>query len=164
MKPVVKFFLLSLLLIGCRRAEPVRESGGIIRTAQTNGVSIRCAISETNLMTGATALLELEFEAPPELELDLKRLHFDGFLVFAESHPAYSETKHGTLIYRHIYHLQARQPGTPNLPEIGVRIRDVLTETVPRELSLPPLPITVRGIDVQSDDGLKWSDPVEVTL
>lgn len=163
MKAAVNILLLSFLLLGCRRAEqPVYEAAGIVRTAQAGDVTIRCYISETNMLTGATALLKIELEAPAELELDMKRLDFDGFLVFAESHPAYSETQNGTLLYRHIYHLQARQPGSPVLPEIALRIRAILTGAEPTELIMPALPITVRGVEVRDEDGLKWSDPVEV--
>jgi hypothetical protein len=163
MKPVVKFFLLCLLLTGCRRAEPARDEA-IRRSAQADGVSLRCSISETNLLTGATAVLKIEVETPPELTLELKPLHLDGFLIFAEAHPAYRTTENGTLLYRHIYQIQARQPGTASLPEISIRTRNLVTGTEPRELALPPLPITVRGVEVKTEEGLNWSQPVEVSL
>ena len=164
MKPVVKVVVFCLLLAGGARRPEIPEQAGIVRALAEQGVALTVSLSETNLQAGATAVLELAVEAPVELVIDFKRLSFDGFLVFAEEHPAYTASGDGLLIYRHLYHLQARRPGTPSIPEIKVRVRDPLKADAPRELALPPLPLTVRGMDVKSGEELQWSEPAEVTL
>ncbi|MFC1467251.1 hypothetical protein ACFLQY_00960 [Verrucomicrobiota bacterium] len=164
MKPVAKWFICTLLLAGCAQRPDTPPEAAVVRAQEEGGVILRCRLSDTNLLAGATATLELQLEAPAELDVDFKRLTFDGFLVFAEEHPAYAMTGRGNLTYRHIYHLQVRRPGTPSIPEIKVRVREPLKEGESRELVLPPLPVRVRGIEVQTENGLQWNDPVEVTL
>lgn len=163
MKRVGKYILCCLLLMGCTR-RPDRAVTGVVRTAQNGKTTLTCVLSDTNLLSGSTAVFALKLEAPGELEADFKRLAFDDFLVFAEEHPAYKVTSNGALIYEHLYHLQARKPGMSSLPEIKVRVRDILSKDEPVELILPPLSVLVRGVDVQAQSGLQWSDPVEVSL
>lgn len=163
MKSVVSFIVVGLLLVGCAQ-KPASLDPAVIRVVTDGPAMLKSRMSETNLLVGAIAELQLELMAPAELEVEFKKLAFDGFLVFAEEHPAYVAGADGRLLYRHIYHLQARAPGIGAIPEIKVRTTRILGSAEPHELVQPALPVTVRGIDVKQQDVLQWARAVEVSL
>ncbi len=151
----------GVVFTGCAdRSE--KSDDGVYTSVSDGAIVLRSGLGSTNLVAGETVDFIVELIAPPEFKAQFQNVSFDGFLVFAEEHPAYEICDDGSLIYRHIYHLQARAPGVVKTPIVKARVTDILNETDPKDLSVPAMDVEILGVNVKENGEVKWSDMLEV--